>query len=99
VGSSPTHRNQIHLATLDKGLNRSMNKTFSILTLLFIAGCAQVGPVEITDTDTIWTVGIAFIIAVLVFVIKGYIEYLFAKRLERYKKQLEKDIRSGKRMM
>lgn len=76
-----------------------MKKLIPILALGLLAGCAQVGPVEITDTDTIWTVGSAFVIAVLVFVIKGYIEYLFAKRLERYKKQLEKDIRSGRRMM
>jgi hypothetical protein len=62
-----------------------------LLSLIFLAACAQVGPVEITDADTVYTVLTAFGLAVIVFITKGYIEYHFAKRLERYKKRLDEE--------
>lgn len=59
-----------------------------LLIFLVLAGCATVGPVEITQDDTVFTVLTAFALAVIVFLIKGSIEYWFAKKLERYKKKL-----------
>ena len=61
-----------------------------LLLILLIAGCASVGPVEVTENDTAFTILTAFALAVAVFIIKGYVEYQFAKRLERYKRQLDK---------
>jgi uncharacterized membrane protein len=69
----------------------SMKQHMILAGLFFLAGCASVAGVEITEDDTAITVLTATGIAVLVFVIKGYVEYQFAKRLERYKKQLEKE--------
>lgn len=62
-----------------------------IVSLLFLAGCASVAGVEITESDTAFTILTATGIAVIVFVVKGYVEYFFAKRLERYKKKLEEE--------
>lgn len=62
-----------------------------IVFLIFLSGCANVGPVEITDEDTLYTVLTAFLLAVIVFFVKGFIEYWFAKKLERYKKQLDNE--------
>ena len=62
-----------------------------ILLLILLSGCASVGPVEVTENDTVYTVLTAFGLAVAVFFIKGYIEYQFAKRLEKYKRKLDKE--------
>ena len=67
-----------------------MKKYMVLASLLFLAGCASVAGVEVTEDDTAFTVLTATGIAVIVFVIKGYVEYQFAKRLERYKRQLDK---------
>jgi uncharacterized membrane protein len=68
-----------------------MNKYILLFLFVLLAGCASVGGVEITDDDTPFTVLTAFSIAVIVFLVKGYVEYFFAKRLERYKKKLDKE--------
>lgn len=68
-----------------------MSKTTSLILLVFLGGCATVGPVEVTPDDTWFTISTALFIAILVFLIKGYVEYFFAKKLERYKKELEKE--------
>jgi len=66
-------------------------KYIALLSLIFLASCAQVGPI-VYDIDEPWyIIPLLFIVAMLFFVCKGYIEYLFAKRLERYKKDLEKE--------
>ena len=62
-----------------------------LLLILLLTGCATVGPVEVTEDDTAFTILTAFGLAVIVFVIKGYVEYQFAKRLERYKRRLDKE--------
>jgi uncharacterized membrane protein len=62
-----------------------------LLSLIFLAGCASVAGVEINADDTAFTILTAFGLAVIVFVTKGYVEYQFAKRLERYKKKLDKE--------
>ena len=56
--------------------------------VLLVSACATVGPVSVTPDDTIVTVGLAFSLAVVFLVIKSYIEYVFARRLERFKKKL-----------
>ena len=68
-----------------------MNKLILLLLILLMTGCATVGPVSVDPDDTSWTILAAFTLAVLVFVIKSYIEYVFAKKLEDYKteKRLE----------
>ena len=62
-----------------------------LLLIILLTGCATVGPVEVTEDDTAFTILTAFVLAVIIFVIKGYVEYLFAKRLERYKRRLDKE--------
>ena len=63
-----------------------------LLSLIFLASCASaVGPVEYDSDDPWFIIPLLFVVAMLFFVGKGYIEYLFAKRLERYKKDLEKE--------
>lgn len=62
-----------------------MNKFSPILLILLMTGCATVGPVSVDPDDTTWTILAAFTLAVLIFVIKSYIEYVFAKKLEDYK--------------
>ena len=52
---------------------------------------ATVGLVTITPEDTIFTIVTAFVLAVIVFLVKGFIEYQFAKQLERYKKKLNEE--------
>lgn len=61
-----------------------------IISLLFLAGCASVAGVEVSKDDTAFTILTATVIAVVIFVIKGFIEYQFAKKLEKYKRQLDK---------
>jgi hypothetical protein len=68
-----------------------MKKYILLTGLLFLAGCASVAGVEVTEDDTVFTVLAATGIAVIVFIVKGFIEYQFAKRLEKYKKLLEKE--------
>lgn len=62
-----------------------------LLSLIFLTGCASVAGVEITEDDTASTILTAFGLAVIVFVIKGYVEYQFAKLLEKYKRRLDKE--------
>lgn len=62
-----------------------MNKLIPILLILLMTGCATVGPVSVEPDDTSWTILTAFTLAVLIFVIKSYIEYVFSKKLEDYK--------------
>jgi len=62
-----------------------MSKLISLLLILLMTGCATVGPVSVEPDDTSWTILAAFTLAVLVFVVKSYIEYVFAKKLEDYK--------------
>ncbi len=62
-----------------------------LLLILLLTGCASVGPVEVTPDDTAFTILTAFALAVIIFAIKGYVEYQFAKRLEKYKRQLDKE--------
>ena len=64
---------------------------YVLLSLIFLTGCAQVGPAQITEDDTAFTILTAFGLAVIVFVIKGYVEYQFAKLLEKYKRRLDKE--------
>lgn len=68
-----------------------MSKFSILLLIILMTGCATVGPVSVEPDDTSWTILAAFTLAVLVFVIKSYIEYVFAKKLEDYKteKRLE----------
>lgn len=66
-------------------------KYIVLLSLIFLASCASVAGVEVTEDDTAFTILTATGIAVIVFVIKGYVEYQFAKRLERYKRRLDKE--------
>ena len=64
----------------------------TLLSLIFLVGCASaVGPVEYDSNDPWYIIPLLFVVAMLFFVGKGYIEYLFAKRLERYKKKLDKE--------
>lgn len=79
-GSSPSQGTNI---------NNSM-KYIVLLSLFFLTSCASsVGPVEYDPDDPWFIIPLLFIVAMLFFVCKGYIEYLFAKRLEKYKKKLE----------
>lgn len=57
--------------------------------LLLVSACATVGGVTVEEDDTLFTIGTAFTLAVGIFLIKASIEYLFAKRLERYKHSLK----------
>lgn len=66
-------------------------KYYMLFLFLVLASCATVGPVTIEPDDTVVTVAAAFVLAVIVFVIKGWVEYQFAKRLERYKRKLDKE--------
>lgn len=63
-----------------------MTKLIPILLIILMTGCATVGPVSVDPDDTSWTILSAFTLAVVFIVIKSYIEYLFSKRLEDYKK-------------
>lgn len=69
-----------------------MKHIIAILSLILLASCASsVGPVEYDSDDPWFIIPILFIVAMLFFVGKSYIEYFFAKRLEKYKKDLEKE--------
>lgn len=67
-----------------------MKKYISLLYLFILASCASVAGVEIDSDDTLFTILTATTIAVFILFIKAYIEYLFAKRLEKYKKSINK---------
>lgn len=70
--------------------NINMRSILALLSIvLLISACATVGPVTVTKDDTLVTVGLAFSLAIAFLWIKSYIEYVFAKRLERFKKELE----------
>lgn len=51
---------------------------------------ATIGPVTFHEYDTFFTVGLAFILAVLFLMIHGYIQFFFSKKIEKFKKDLEK---------
>ena len=63
--------------------------TRALLLLLFLASCASVGPVEVTEDDTIFTVASAVFAALAFWYCKNWIEYRFAVKLEKKKKELE----------
>lgn len=63
----------------------------ALLLLLLVASCASVGPVEVTEDDTIFTVANAVIAALVFWYCKNWIEYRFAVKLEKKKKELNTD--------
>ena len=69
-----------------------MKLAIIILSLSLLASCASsVGPIEYDSDDPWFIIPLLFVVAMLFFVGKGYIEYVFAKRLERYKRRLDKE--------
>lgn len=67
-------------------------KFIVLISLFFLASCASsVGPIEYDSDDPWFIIPLLFVVAMLFFVCKGYIEYVFAKRLERYKRRLDKE--------
>lgn len=66
-------------------------KYIFLIFFMFLTGCASVGPVEITATDTPKTIATAFVLGVVAWYIKSVIDYRFAKKLEKYKHDLNKE--------
>ena len=56
---------------------------------MLLVGCASVGPVEVNSTDNIYTIFFSFIGFIIVWYIKSYIDFHFAKKLKRYTKELD----------
>jgi hypothetical protein len=65
-------------------------KIILLILSLFIAGCATVGGVEITEEDNFFTITTAVTIAIAILGIKGLIDFIFAMLLETYKHRLNK---------